>query len=293
MQGSSTGSDGRATASRTGAVAVGARRAEATVHADGSSHPPLARRPSPASRRASSCAAGATASVSSPWMHPIVRSPATCPRQESGLPSRQVPPDVRSSPTCTTTRQVRCSASAAVARRWSTTCPWIRDDGYAMSFSGNRAGANGVAAPILDPEERIPLGSIAVAGPAHRVPEAVLRTHQWPSGGRARIWHHSSPPCSAPHAPRRQATPDITVFDLIESGEPQNEGDHPQPQPLTTPSVSRLRRDADVSSQDVATPPRCQATRMSASPGGTSCSTRIGIRPTRSPWRLGRPPAPR
>ena len=169
----------------------------------------------------------------------------------------------------------------------------IRDDGYAMSFSGNRAGANGVAAPILDPEERIPLGSIAVAGPAHRVPEAVLRTHQWPSGGRARIWHHSSPPCSAPHAPRRQATPDITVFDLIESGEPQNEGDHPQPQPLTTPSVSRLRRDADVSSQDVATPPRCQATRMSASPGGTSCSTRIGIRPTRSPWRLGRPPAPR
>lgn len=51
----------------------------------------------------------------------------------------------------------------------------IRDRGYAVSFSDNYPGLNGVAAPLLDPADGYPLGSVTIAGPQARLPESVLR----------------------------------------------------------------------------------------------------------------------
>ncbi len=48
----------------------------------------------------------------------------------------------------------------------------IRSDGYALSFSDNHVGIHGIAAPLLDPADRYPLGSVAVAGADHRLPAA-------------------------------------------------------------------------------------------------------------------------
>lgn len=50
----------------------------------------------------------------------------------------------------------------------------IRRDGYAVSFSSNHPGVNGIAAPVLDPEDRRPLGSVAIAGFQARLPEPAL-----------------------------------------------------------------------------------------------------------------------
>ncbi len=50
----------------------------------------------------------------------------------------------------------------------------IRSSGYDISLSGNHLGMNGVAAPILDPVDGYPLGSMAIAGPERRLPEETL-----------------------------------------------------------------------------------------------------------------------
>ncbi|AWT51205.1 IclR family transcriptional regulator [Mycolicibacterium smegmatis] len=51
----------------------------------------------------------------------------------------------------------------------------VRSDGYAMSFGENHPHLNGVGAALLDPLDKYPLGSIAVAGPDERLPESSLR----------------------------------------------------------------------------------------------------------------------
>lgn len=51
----------------------------------------------------------------------------------------------------------------------------IRSEGYALSFSGNHTGLNGVAAPLLDPDDGLPLGSLALAGWEDRLDEPALR----------------------------------------------------------------------------------------------------------------------
>lgn len=50
----------------------------------------------------------------------------------------------------------------------------IRERGYALSFSANHSGMNGIGAALLDPDNGYPLGSIALAAPAARMPEAQL-----------------------------------------------------------------------------------------------------------------------
>lgn len=92
----------------------------------------------------------------------------------------------------------------------------IRNDGYAISFSGNRQGANGIAAPILDPEDRTPLGSIAVAGPAVRVPEAALRAHSIPLRRACAQLAPQLATMLGPHASQRQATLDVNILGLID-----------------------------------------------------------------------------
>lgn len=51
----------------------------------------------------------------------------------------------------------------------------IRADRYAISYSSNHRNLSGIAAPVLDPEDGCPLGSIAVAGAEARLTESVLR----------------------------------------------------------------------------------------------------------------------
>ena len=92
----------------------------------------------------------------------------------------------------------------------------IRDDGYAMSFSGNRPGANGVAAPILDPADRYPLGSIAVAGASRRVPERTLRAHAEPLRRACAQLAPQLATMVGSHASERQATLDVTIAELTD-----------------------------------------------------------------------------
>jgi len=47
-----------------------------------------------------------------------------------------------------------------------------RTDGYALSFSANHASMNGVAVALIDPEDGVALGAIALAGSERRMPEA-------------------------------------------------------------------------------------------------------------------------
>lgn len=51
----------------------------------------------------------------------------------------------------------------------------VRQEGYALSFSANHPGLNGIAAPLLDPDSGWALGSIALAGHESRLSEAKLR----------------------------------------------------------------------------------------------------------------------
>lgn len=50
----------------------------------------------------------------------------------------------------------------------------IHEESYALSFSDNHIGLNGVAAPLLDPTDRTALGSIAIAGLDRRLPRETL-----------------------------------------------------------------------------------------------------------------------
>ncbi|MFB6552469.1 IclR family transcriptional regulator [Streptomyces sp. NPDC056405] len=50
----------------------------------------------------------------------------------------------------------------------------IRADGFAISRSANHRGINGVAAPLIDPADGAPLGSVVIAGPEHRLPDDTL-----------------------------------------------------------------------------------------------------------------------
>lgn len=93
----------------------------------------------------------------------------------------------------------------------------IRHDGYATSFSGNRRGANGVSAPILDPADRYPLGSIAVAGAAERVPEQTLQAHAKPLRRACAQLAPQLATMLGPHASQRQATLDVAIAELTDT----------------------------------------------------------------------------
>jgi len=75
------------------------------------------------------------------------------------------PPKHRTSPPATRREYQPSTALLAV----------IRTNGYGMSLSDNHVGVNGVAAPLLDPADGYPLGSIAIADAERRLPEAKLR----------------------------------------------------------------------------------------------------------------------
>lgn len=54
----------------------------------------------------------------------------------------------------------------------------VRRAGVAISFSDNHIGMHGIGAPLLDPDDGYPLGSLTLAGSAARLPEPALRALQ-------------------------------------------------------------------------------------------------------------------
>jgi IclR family acetate operon transcriptional repressor len=54
----------------------------------------------------------------------------------------------------------------------------VRQAGVAMSFSDNHVDMHGIGAPLLDPDDGYPLGSLTLAGPAAKLPEAALQALQ-------------------------------------------------------------------------------------------------------------------
>lgn len=56
----------------------------------------------------------------------------------------------------------------------------VREDGYALSFSANHVGLNGIGAPVIDPDDGTVLASIVVSGLEPRMPEVVMRKQSLP-----------------------------------------------------------------------------------------------------------------
>jgi IclR family acetate operon transcriptional repressor len=93
----------------------------------------------------------------------------------------------------------------------------IRTDGYAMSFSDNHVGVNGVAAPLLDPIDNYPLGSIAIAGAERRLPEYKLRELELPLRKTCRELEPHLARMLGPNSSERLASLDVTIQDVLEA----------------------------------------------------------------------------
>ena len=94
----------------------------------------------------------------------------------------------------------------------------IRDDGYAMSFSANHRGMNGVGAPLLDPFDATPLGSIALAGPDTRITQADLRQLGAPliAACDRLAADLDLRQVLGPHSHQRRAALDVTVQNVLD-----------------------------------------------------------------------------
>lgn len=71
-------------------------------------------------------------------------------------------------------REVLRSAGTPKPRGLRARLSRVRDTGFALSFSDNHPALNGIAAPLFDPEDGSPIGSISIAGHESRLPERVL-----------------------------------------------------------------------------------------------------------------------
>jgi IclR family acetate operon transcriptional repressor len=69
---------------------------------------------------------------------------------------------------------IRDHAPPAVRRGLPALLARIRAQSYALSFSDNHPEMNGIAAPLLDPNDGTALGSIAIAGLVERLPRQTL-----------------------------------------------------------------------------------------------------------------------
>jgi DNA-binding IclR family transcriptional regulator len=69
---------------------------------------------------------------------------------------------------------IRAHAPEGVRNGLSAMLALIRTQSYALSFSDNHEHINGIAAPLLDPNDGTALGSIAVAGLDQRVAKETL-----------------------------------------------------------------------------------------------------------------------
>ncbi len=91
----------------------------------------------------------------------------------------------------------------------------IRTDGYALSRNANHAGVAGVAAALLEPDDGYPLGSLAIAGPDHRLPDRALQQLAGPLTAAARELAPQLAAILGPHASVRQDALDVTIQDFL------------------------------------------------------------------------------
>ncbi|MGI8677463.1 MAG: IclR family transcriptional regulator [Jatrophihabitans sp.] len=92
----------------------------------------------------------------------------------------------------------------------------IRRDGYALSFSGNHLGLNGIAAPLLDPTDGYPLGSIAIAGDATRLAEPGLRELVQPLSAACAQLAPRLATMLGPNSSQRLVALDVAVQHVVE-----------------------------------------------------------------------------
>ncbi len=92
----------------------------------------------------------------------------------------------------------------------------IQADGYAMSFSGNHRGMNGVGAPLLDPVDASPLGSVAIGGPDARIDENALRRLSWPLVTACDQLARHLAKVLGPNSQNRRAALDVTIENVLE-----------------------------------------------------------------------------
>ena len=93
----------------------------------------------------------------------------------------------------------------------------IRANGYATSFSANHRGLNGVGAPLLDPFDAAPLGSIALAGPDTRLGEGDLHRLSAPLITACDKLGGDLGQMLGPHSHHRRAALDVTVKNVLDS----------------------------------------------------------------------------
>lgn len=105
-------------------------------------------------------------------------------------------------------RVPRRLGAAALAR--------IREDGYAMSFSDNHVGLNGVAAPVLDPDDGVALASMVISGAEAKLPEPVLRELSSPLTAACAELAGPLAAMLGPHSSHRLASQDVIVSSLLQ-----------------------------------------------------------------------------
>ncbi|MEE6177223.1 IclR family transcriptional regulator [Mycobacterium sp. 050134] len=93
----------------------------------------------------------------------------------------------------------------------------IRADGYALSFSENHPHFSGIGAALLDPDNGLPLGSIAVAGPDQRLPEGALRELARPLIAACDGLAPRLAALLGPNSSERLEALDVTIQDLMEA----------------------------------------------------------------------------
>ena len=92
----------------------------------------------------------------------------------------------------------------------------IRDDGYALSFSDNHLGVNGIGAPLLAPADHYPLGSVSIAGAEGRLPEAALRRLSEPLKQACKQLAPQLAKMLGPNSSQRLAALDVTIQDFLD-----------------------------------------------------------------------------
>ena len=92
----------------------------------------------------------------------------------------------------------------------------IRADGYALSFSANHPGLNGIAAPVLDPTNNYPLGSIAIAGADARLQELALRRLSGPLRVACADLAPHLAKLLGPNSSASYAALDVTIQDFLD-----------------------------------------------------------------------------
>ena len=92
----------------------------------------------------------------------------------------------------------------------------VRDNAYALSFSANHKGMNGVAVALIDPDDDVALGAIALAGTERRMPEARMRTLAVPLIAAAAEVAPRIAAILGPNSGARLRGSDVTVQDIAD-----------------------------------------------------------------------------